>query len=290
MQQSVMLIVLVVLYSVQFASAQTSLSVVPDTIEMKQSVKLVLLVVLYGAQFARAQTVTDVTDIAAYPYAAYLEYGDGGSGNGAIISDTQVLTTISAVNPGPGVQISVYVGNAVRRAGTLFMSLSYQKHPQYNATNFDNDVGIVTINGTFAGLPNVQPIDIRTTAFTQNPVSCFVIGWGVFIFSSTSSAPMNRIQYQLVTDQDCATRLKPQPSTIQCASASKGTGLFEAGSLPLVCDNQLYGLLIKYEYSFSDAQPIDIFTKLVAPSIQDFLFPKASVAQSSQRRNYVSCN
>uniref|UniRef100_A0A2M4BX71 Putative trypsin-like serine protease n=1 Tax=Anopheles marajoara TaxID=58244 RepID=A0A2M4BX71_9DIPT len=244
---------------------------------MKQSVKLILLIVLCSAQFARVQSsgaIIDVNNITEYPYLAFVEVLEAcSSGNGAIISDTHVITDASFKSPDPGVQIDVYVGSAEQRGVILFKSLSFQKHPQYNPTNLDNNVAIITINGTFAGLPNVQPIAIRTSAFAQDPTSCFSIGWGVYVPSSNVS-PARRINYQLVTDQACAASvLGPQPSTIQCASAKKGSGSYDISGSPFVCDNQLYGVLAALGDFFNDAQPIDRFVKLTEISIQEFLVP-----------------
>uniref|UniRef100_A0A2M4CQ73 Putative chymotrypsinogen a-like protein n=1 Tax=Anopheles darlingi TaxID=43151 RepID=A0A2M4CQ73_ANODA len=242
---------------------------------MKQSVKLLLLVVLYSAQLVKAQdSVTDVDDIADYPYAAFIDdqYSHY-SGNGAIISNTHVITTASAISPAPSVMINVYVGNAVMHTGTRFKPKNIQKHPKYNFTPLEYNVAIITINGTFKGLPNVKPISIRTTAF-RNPVNCFSVGWGVY--SNFSITPMpRRVNYQLVTDQACAAKRGPQPTTIQCASALKGSGYFLIGGNPFVCGNQLYGIQrvmsTSYTY-FTNDQPIDLFVKLTAASIQDFVF------------------
>uniref|UniRef100_A0A2M4BY58 Putative trypsin-like serine protease n=1 Tax=Anopheles marajoara TaxID=58244 RepID=A0A2M4BY58_9DIPT len=249
---------------------------------MKQSVKLILLVVLYGAQWAKAQTVTDVTNIADCPYAAFIEFV-GGSGDGAIVSDTQVLTSASTLNVRSGGNIFVFVGNATLRRGKRFTTQTYQVHPSYNPSTLENNVAIVTIGGAFSAVPNVKPIAIRSSP-VSNSANCFSIGWGIRIGDSSSDFP-RRVNYTLVTDQECATKLGLQQPTIQCASSLKGSGWYETNAFLLICENRLYGVLSAANlYTFSDAQPIELFTKLTATSIQQYL------SGLIPRKNYVSCD
>uniref|UniRef100_A0A2M4DQN7 Putative trypsin-like serine protease n=1 Tax=Anopheles darlingi TaxID=43151 RepID=A0A2M4DQN7_ANODA len=182
---------------------------------MKQSVKLILLAVLFCAYCTKAQdeeaadpgsdeifgngtnpadnhragriikgSLASITD---YPYVVTVILTDSTAAPsysaGAIISSTRVLTATSKfMYTPPGSKITIRAGsNYQTKEGTVFETQSIVTHNQFNPSNYANNVAIITINGTFDGVPNVQPIAVATTPLdpsSPNLPNCFLLGWG----------------------------------------------------------------------------------------------------------------
>ncbi|XP_050090813.1 trypsin alpha-4-like [Anopheles aquasalis] len=161
------------------------------------------------------------------------------------------------------------------------------KHGGFNPTTLENDVAIITINGTFAGQSNVKPIVIATTVLavsTTNRSKCVVIGWGQ---NSITTFNYNVFQadYELLTDQECAAA-GANPPSIMCAQSVRGYACRVGGGAPLVCNGQLYGILTaQTNCTASSTAKIQMFAKLPVISIPW----SPATPPAPPRKNYVSC-
>ncbi|XP_049546431.1 trypsin delta-like [Anopheles darlingi] len=295
---------------------------------MKQSVKLILLAVLFCAYCTQAQDEEaadpgsdeifgngtnpadnhragrmikgSLASIAAYPYVVTVILTDSTGAPsysaGVIISSTRVLTAASTFMYTPaGSKITIRAGsNYQTKEGTVFEIQSFVTHSQFNPSNYANNVAIITINGTFDGVPNVQPIAVATTPLdpsSPNLPSCFLLGWGM-TESYATSVNLKQAEYKLITDAACASTYKNLVASTQCAQSVTGFGCSGDGGSPLVCDNRLYGTFIFDSCVLIDDQAVNKFTKLPAASIQSFLsanLPVMSSPATQPRKNYVSC-
>ncbi|XP_035793933.1 trypsin delta-like [Anopheles albimanus] len=286
---------------------------------MAQSVKLIFLVlavVLFGGQLAKGQQEEDpdlgqegteatefdeqnnqpsesnrvgrivngaVATSANLRYTALIyAYSSGRMFNlvGAVISNTQVLTSASALRTvGNITGITVIVGsNPSSTTGISYTDTSYQFHSGFNPSNKDNDVAVITVNGTFAGQPNVQPITIATTEIPVSPTdrpTCVVVGW------KEGSLNVGEANYTLATTPECNS-IGNNPPSIMCARAGSGYACNLDSGAPLVCNGQLYGVLTDQSVcSSSNLQRIQKFAKLPVITIPGIT--------PAPRKNYVSC-
>ncbi|XP_050090818.1 trypsin alpha-4-like [Anopheles aquasalis] len=212
---------------------------------------------------------------------------------GAVINSTTVLTSASALRSAGNItSILVNVGsNPSFAASRLFYFVSYALHSGFNPTTLENDVAIITINGTFAGVPNVNPIAIATTEIavsTTNRTQCLVLGWT----ETGASYDMLQATYELMTDQECAAG-GANPPSIMCAKPTGGYACYFDGGAPLVCNGQLYGVLTAQTNCTSSNPPtFQKFAKLPLISIP---WGPATISTSNAtvatlpRKNYVSC-
>ncbi|ETN65041.1 hypothetical protein AND_003199 [Anopheles darlingi] len=244
---------------------------------MKQSAKLVLLaLVLWGAHLAKAQQEegdvgsTDTTEFdeqngtnhtsggnragrlingvaatsANKAYSVVMTiFGDVAFQTaGAIISNTEVLTSASSLKKAGTItkmSILAAIGSSTYQS-TSYNYKSYELRSDFDSATLANDVATITIDGTFAGLPNVQPIAVATKEIvvsTTNRTKCVVVGRG-----QNTSGGLNFLQsqadYELLTDQECATEFKQTlPSSMLCARAVSGYACNVDSGAPLVCND-----------------------------------------------------
>ncbi|ETN64558.1 hypothetical protein AND_003696 [Anopheles darlingi] len=295
---------------------------------MKQSAKLIFLVLLLGAaHLGKAQQEeSDVADAdspgvdeqngsnqpsggnrvgriytgvnaasANQPYAAVLSLNSGSTSTkamGAIISNTTVLTSASAVlSAGSITAITVVVGSSPGILGGTFRYdyKGYELHSGFDSATLANDVAIITMGSSFAGLTNVQPIAMATTEIavsTTTRTKCVVLGWGQTT-STTTNFRLSQADYELLTDQECATEFKQSlPSSLLCARSVSGYACNMDGGAPLVCNGQLYGILTNQTGCTASSTPkIQKFAKLPVIRIP-WNIPTIS---NPPRKNYVSC-
>lgn len=96
-----------------------------------------------------------------------------------------------------------------------FPQKSYAIHSDFNATSLANDVAIITVNGSFAGLANVVPISIPTsqpTISATNRTICTIVGWG-FYEAFANSRFLRYATYELFTDAECVAFAQNTPPT-----------------------------------------------------------------------------
>ncbi|ETN64669.1 hypothetical protein AND_003580 [Anopheles darlingi] len=288
---------------------------------MKETVKLILLaLVLWGAHLTKAQQEEsdvgsiDTTELdeqngtnqtsggnragrlfngvpATSANQLYSVYGNINSGGkfvgGAIISNTQVLTSASAVQSAGTVNsFTVAVGSNPNVGNAkVYNYASVEIHKDFDSTTRANDVAIVTINGTFDGAPNVHPITIATREIvvsTTNRTTCVVVGYGQtgdFAYTYT----MSQAQYELLTDQECTTAFNQTlPPSMLCARAVSGYACRVDRGGPLVCNGLLYGILTDQTGCTSANPPVvQKFAKLPVITGPWYVPPP--------RKNYVSC-
>ncbi|XP_049538765.1 trypsin alpha-3-like [Anopheles darlingi] len=193
---------------------------------------------------------------------------------GVIISDTQVLTAASIFDIKP-VTVQVRVGNTFRLSGGYFFeNVTYKIHDSYNRVTGENDVAIITINGSFTGLTSVKPIELETSELVgsaQSPINCSIVGCYV-------DYNLILADYTLSTDAVCAATLNSiVPASLQCASSLTGYGCYMDKGSAVVCNNRLYGIFrLIPECNATTKQPTHSFAKLPASSIRSFIFPKKS--------------
>ncbi|XP_035786344.1 trypsin delta-like [Anopheles albimanus] len=204
---------------------------------------------------------------------------------GVIISNTQVLTAASIFDIPPSM-IQIRAGSTnIISGGSTFTDVTYKLHSLYNNVTGENDVAIITMNRTFAGLTNVKPIAVETSvleASSQNPINCFIVGWG-YESSNGISPTMKRANYTLSTDAVCAATLnRAVPSSVQCATSVSGHGCDLDQGSPVVCNNKLYGIFktvssCSYDTNQTYTHP---FAVIPARSIYNFVVP---------RKSYIVC-
>ncbi|XP_049544974.1 trypsin delta-like [Anopheles darlingi] len=295
---------------------------------MKQSVKLILLAVLFCAYCTKAQdeeavdpgsdeifgngtTPADnhragrmiggsVVSITAYPFVVTV-IATSSSGTqfyfaGAVISSTRVITdAFLYYYAKAGYNFTIRAGSDYQtKEGTVFQTLSFVPHSQFNSSNYANYVAIITINGTFDGVPNVQPIAVATTPLdpsAPNLANCFLLGWGM-TQSFVQAVNLKQAEYKLITDAACASTYSNLVDSTLCAQSITGFGCSYDGGSPLVCNNQLYATFVFDSCSYKNTQAVNKFVKLPAASVQSFLSPNQAVVSSpatQPRKNYVSC-
>uniref|UniRef100_A0A2M4DQX6 Putative trypsin n=1 Tax=Anopheles darlingi TaxID=43151 RepID=A0A2M4DQX6_ANODA len=273
---------------------------------MKQSVKLILLAVLFSAYRTTAQddaatdpdtdaeptSILDTTNqqdtkragrmmggatvsIANYPYVATVEIQTGARrvmySHGTIVSNTQVLTTASTVEPsgyaGGIKSVQIRAGsNYQDMEGFIFAVSKCQIHLEYDINLITNDLAVITITGSFSGYPNVQPIAIQTNEIPfsrTNPTNCLVVGWGSDSSNNPTNLLLSRVDYKLAADASCNNTF----DTMQCAEPVSGSICYDNMGFPLVCNNRLYG--VHPMIGVCQTGPVQ-FAKLSAASMQAF--------------------
>ncbi|XP_050090666.1 chymotrypsin-2-like [Anopheles aquasalis] len=284
---------------------------------MGQSVKLVLLAVVCCSYLAKAQTeipdpfdqdaadseTSDVidenstnqpertgriiggtnADIANYPYMASMlvhsQYDPFYFG-GVVITATHVLTAASSFNTMIVTSIVVRVGSSfLTKGGKTFNYKSYEMHNLHNLTTLANDVALVTIDGSFRGIPNVAPIRLEHHEYfisAAHPINCFVLGWGDVVPGQLADR-LQRSEYILLNHQQCEAKWGPRPTSVQCAQSVRGNACHFDDGGPLMCNNRMYGVLSYFnqlDCENTTSTKIHIFGKIPAPSIQIYLHRK----------------
>ncbi|XP_035794650.1 trypsin delta-like [Anopheles albimanus] len=290
---------------------------------MKPSVKLFWYVLLvFSGYFAKAQEQENVdsteddqqdgtiqssggnrvgrifygvqTTIENHPYAALIKVF-GTSGNirltGAIISNTQVLTSASGLlKAGNLTSISVVAGSTTTDPVETFPQKSYAIHSDFNATSLANDVAIITVNGSFAGLANVVPISIpasQPTISATNRTICTIVGWGLYE-GYENSRFLRYATYELFTDAECVAFAQNTPPTILCGRSLNGHACTADDGAPLVCNNQLYGILThQASCDMTRNSGLYKFAKLPVINLAGYL--AIDTPLTATRKNYVSC-
>uniref|UniRef100_A0A2M4ALF3 Putative trypsin n=2 Tax=Anopheles triannulatus TaxID=58253 RepID=A0A2M4ALF3_9DIPT len=244
----------------------------------KQSARLILLVlVLWSAHLAKAQQEEDGDVVSAdspedgrpngsdsnkngriyngidaaianTPYLGMFTVPNKGGDfyfGGAIISNTQILTSASALKRINRIPEMAGVFLAEKDSTVIYsgvLAKSFETHSGFDSGTLANDVAVLTVDGTLAG-QNVQPIAIATTEIavsTTNRTKCVMAGWGQTL--ADFDGTVDQVEYELMTDQECAA-YGTNPPSIMCAKPIKGFGCQLDGGAPLVCNGQLYGIL-----------------------------------------------
>uniref|UniRef100_A0A2M3Z7Q6 Putative trypsin-like serine protease n=1 Tax=Anopheles braziliensis TaxID=58242 RepID=A0A2M3Z7Q6_9DIPT len=222
-------------------------------------------------------------DIVNYPYMASMlvhsQYDPFYFG-GVVITPIHLLSAASSFYTMVVTSITVRVGSSFRtKGGQVFNYKSYEVHDQYNSTTLANDIAIVTINGSFHGVPNVAPVQLQDHEYfvsPANPVNCFVLGWGD-VKPGQLADRLQRSEYILLNHQQCEAKWGPRPTSVQCAQSVRGNACHFDDGGPLMCNNRMYGVL-SYFYQLdcenTTTTKIHIFGKIAAPSIQAYLHRK----------------
>uniref|UniRef100_A0A2M3YW23 Putative trypsin-like serine protease n=1 Tax=Anopheles nuneztovari TaxID=30067 RepID=A0A2M3YW23_9DIPT len=298
MKQSVKLFLLAVLFCACCTKAQDELASDPGSDD--ESIGLPEETFGNGTNQAdtnRAGRIVkgSVVSISDYPYVATVittAYGASSYSTGVAISNTRVLTSVSNFLYASSIAvITVRVGsNYQDKEGTVFQTQNLTKHTQYDMASSANDVAVITIQGTFNGVPNVQPIAVHTTELdptTPNLANCFLLGWGATETFSTA-INLKKADMKLITDAACSSKFPPNPPSVQCVQSVTGFGCTGDSGAPFVCDNRLYGTFIFTTCNNMDAQATQKIAKLPSASIQSFLSPFLPVAKQP-RKNYMTC-
>uniref|UniRef100_A0A2M4DQP7 Putative trypsin n=1 Tax=Anopheles darlingi TaxID=43151 RepID=A0A2M4DQP7_ANODA len=292
---------------------------------MKETVKFILLaLVFWGAHLAKAQQEdgdvesTDTTEFDEQNGTNHTSGGNrvgrimggvrGSSANkaysvlmtlygtstvytaGAIISNTEILTSASALkSAGTVTKFSIAAGIGTSMYQVVYVTYkSHEFQPGFDSATLANDVAIITINETFAGLSNVQSIAIATTEIavsTTTRTTCVVVGRGQMP-NTAASGTMDQTDYELLTDQECTSAFnQAQPSSILCARSVSGYACNVDSGAPLVCNGQLYGILTLQTGCTPSTPKIQKFAKLAVIRIP-WNTPTIS---TPPRKNYVSC-
>ncbi|XP_035787059.1 trypsin delta-like [Anopheles albimanus] len=132
---------------------------------------------------------------------------------GAVLSNTEIITSASALRSAGNITrlVSAVGSNPSFVNGTIYEYLKYEVHSGFNSTTLENDVAVITVNGTFAGLPNVRPITLATTEIPVSPSNrptCVVVGWGQFA-NGNYHVNVSQTNYELLTDQECGGAIPP---------------------------------------------------------------------------------
>ncbi|XP_035787550.1 trypsin delta-like [Anopheles albimanus] len=285
MQQSVKLFLLALLFCAYCTKAQDGDAADPESDQDSTSISVEILG--NGTNQAdrdRAGRINKgvVFGIGSYPFlATVIKTSLNGSVSysaGVIISNTHVLTAYTIV--ATGTVITIRAGSSYQdREGTVFQTQNYINHNQYSNATLANDLAIITIQGTFAGVQKVEPIPMQTTELdpsSPNLANCYLFGWKI------PSDYLRRAEVKLITDATCSN----QTPSVQCTqSITTSFGCDGDGGSPLVCDDLLYGLYIEGVCDPNASQAINKFAKIPAASIQSFLSP----ILNPPRKNYMTC-
>ncbi|XP_049539195.1 trypsin, alkaline B-like [Anopheles darlingi] len=135
---------------------------------------------------------------------------------GVVITTSHVLTGASSFNTMIVTAITVRVGSTFRTSGgQVFNYTKLEIHDQHNSTTLANDIAIVTIAGSFWGIPNVAPVRLQEYELKiseTNPVNCFVLGWGD-VKSGQLADSLQRSEYILINHQKCEAKWGPRPTS-----------------------------------------------------------------------------
>ncbi|ETN67814.1 hypothetical protein AND_000359 [Anopheles darlingi] len=180
---------------------------------MKQSVKLILLAVLFCAYCTKAQDEEAVDPGSDETFGNGTNPADnhraGRMIGGSVVSIAAypfVVTVIATTSTGTQFYFAGAVISSTRVITDAFLYYYAKAGYKFNSSNYANFVAIITINGTFDGVPNVQPIAVATTPLdpsAPNLANCFLLGWGM-TQSFVQAVNLKQAEYKLITDAACA--------------------------------------------------------------------------------------
>uniref|UniRef100_A0A182MXU4 Peptidase S1 domain-containing protein n=1 Tax=Anopheles dirus TaxID=7168 RepID=A0A182MXU4_9DIPT len=180
------------------------------------------------------------TTIKKHPYVARIYMtGKGGICGGSVITDKHIVTAAHCIRKGETYKdIYVRVGSTSQSTGGyLFNLTSLALHPKWDPDTVDFDVALLTIDGSFAGLQDVEKIALQDEVVPAG-VACDGVGWGYNNRKKTKNPDtLQYLQLHILDEQEC------EDDRIICAQSPKGSDLCEGDSGgPFVCHKKLTGI------------------------------------------------
>ncbi|XP_076160246.1 inactive CLIP domain-containing serine protease A3 isoform X2 [Ptiloglossa arizonensis] len=193
----------------------------------------------------------------AYPWqTALLMTNNSYIGSGVLITPNHVLTVshkiVSYTNGGFKIRLGEWDGQSTSEPYP-FKEYSVQKislHPNFNSVNLQNDIAIITLNGT---VPVSSSPNINTACFpSEVPAAntrCWVSGWGKNAFGTNGQyqSIMKEVDVPIVDQKTCEDSLKKtrlgqyfslDKNSFLCAGGEPGKDACTGdGGAPLVCQS-----------------------------------------------------
>uniref|UniRef100_A0A2M4BUN3 Putative trypsin n=2 Tax=Anopheles marajoara TaxID=58244 RepID=A0A2M4BUN3_9DIPT len=221
--------------------------------------------------------------------------------SGFIGGPQQIITSASAlVAVGDITGIDVYVGNTPKINTTLaYGASSFGRLRKFNATTLEYDVGFVDLTGNLNNDPRrLGVLSLATTEIavsTTNRTKCVVIGWGQSANGSDTYI-LSQADYELLTDQECTSAFgQSLHPTLLCARSVQGYACDFDGGAPLVCNNEVYGILTDQSgCTPSSTAKVQKFANLPVIFSPPATAPTNTTAPAPTpaappRKNYISC-
>ncbi|XP_050666319.1 trypsin CFT-1-like [Leptidea sinapis] len=221
---------------------------------------LMFVILIYSTVSALPQTKiqdgTPISDISAFPFAAALLRSNDTKNFvqacvGSIISKRSILTSVNCFYKDKPENWRVRVGSNLASSGGVVHEIeSFLKHPDFDITESDNDVGIMRLSTAIVYGKNVQPVNIVRTNYNVEagePVS--IIGWGSNAYKEPHSEELRKGDLVIINQDICRSNYNIIAMTVTqnmiCAAPSKEDGVdFCDGDVgaPLLHNNTLVGI------------------------------------------------
>ncbi|EAT38416.1 AAEL009682-PA [Aedes aegypti] len=175
---------------------------------MKQFTLVAAILCVLGAQAApdRSPRIINGHVSPHQPYNAYVLYlntqNAGFFGGGTIISDRHILT--SAQNIVGFVQWDIGIGSNIFVQLSMIRAVTAISHPNYNAANRLNDIGIITLPNPLVFTSTVSPVSLPTLNTVQANMLPLeneqgtIVGFGFVNAASTARADFLMRAFQRV--------------------------------------------------------------------------------------------
>lgn len=144
------------------------------------------------------------SDITAHPWQVIINAANSLCG-GALMTSTWVITAAHCVDGLTPQQVQVWAGmsNLDQRTTTNGLGVAeVLVHPQWNATNYTNDIALIRLAGPWTPAPERQAISLPTSVDAANwPVAgtgAVISGWGTESFQGSSPDQVKRADVRIL--------------------------------------------------------------------------------------------
>jgi secreted trypsin-like serine protease len=140
-----------------------------------------------------------------YPWQAVLLNNGRFSCGSTIINDRWILTAAHCMQPPNAAIYSVEIGSINRGQGTTIRANRTINHPNYNPSNFQNDIALLQLATPIASwTTNIRPICLAdaNTQCDDNPAGVS-IGWGQVSQNGAAPIQLLELNYRFPTNAQC---------------------------------------------------------------------------------------
>ena len=144
------------------------------------------------------------SDITAHPWQVIINAANSLCG-GALVTSTWVVTAAHCLDGLTPQQVQVWAGMSNLRQRTTTNGLPVAEvvvHPQWNGSNYTNDIALIRLASPWTPAPERQAISLPTSVDAANwPVAgtaASISGWGTEAFQGSSPEQVKRADVQII--------------------------------------------------------------------------------------------